>query len=394
MGAKNTPWAMHVIDNSSEGADGVRLADANGDGLMDIVTGWEEGGVVMVYLNPGADKVKSKWPSVVAGRVKDVEDAVFVDLDRDGALDVVSCCEGSTKSMFVHWAPADSEKYLDSVAWSTEAIPASRSVMQWMFCLPLQVDGEAGLDLVAGGKKDNAAIGWFEAPADPRDLSQWKWHPISEAGWIMSLFAVDMDKDGDLDVLTSDRKGASRGVRWLEDPGPGPLQTGPWKNHFISARDRAVMFMTLSGPEHDSLSEILVSAKQKSLVYLRRDNVRSPVWENLDIALPEHTGEAKAVAVADINQDGKQDFVCTCEHAENRPGVFWVTPAEGLDGEGWEFHDISGPAGTKYDLVVCLDLDGDGDLDVITCEEKENLGVIWYENPLKNSRLLRVMPHR
>ena len=27
------------------------------------------------------------------------------------------------------------------------------------------------------------------------------------------------------------------------------------------------------------------------------------------------------------------------------------------------------------------DLDGDGDLDVLTCEEVGNLGVIWYENP-------------
>ena len=26
-------------------------------------------------------------------------------------------------------------------------------------------------------------------------------------------------------------------------------------------------------------------------------------------------------------------------------------------------------------------LDADGDLDVLTCEERKNLGVIWYENP-------------
>ena len=49
----------------------------------------------------------------------------------------------------------------------------------------------------------------------------------------------------------------------------------------------------------------------------------------------------------------------------------------------WESHEISGPKGTKYDLVFPIDLDADGDLDVLTCEEAENLGVIWYENPTR-----------
>ena len=33
------------------------------------------------------------------------------------------------------------------------------------------------------------------------------------------------------------------------------------------------------------------------------------------------------------------------------------------------------------DLLEAVDLDGDGDLDLITCEEVADLGVIWYENP-------------
>ena len=44
---------------------------------------------------------------------------------------------------------------------------------------------------------------------------------------------------------------------------------------------------------------------------------------------------------------------------------------------------LSGSDGTKHDLVALVDLDGDGDLDAITTEEVNNLGVIWYENPRK-----------
>ena len=56
------PWKRHTIDGSSRGADGVRLADVNGDGLQDMVTGWEEGGVVRLYLNPGPKRSQRPWP--------------------------------------------------------------------------------------------------------------------------------------------------------------------------------------------------------------------------------------------------------------------------------------------------------------------------------------------
>src|SRR4051812_20626100 len=49
----NPAWKLRVIDNSSIGADGVRLTDVDKDGLLDITTGWEEGGRIRVYRNPG-----------------------------------------------------------------------------------------------------------------------------------------------------------------------------------------------------------------------------------------------------------------------------------------------------------------------------------------------------
>ena len=103
--AGRSPWKCHIIDGTSRGADGVKLADVNRDGLMDITTGWEETGLTRVYLNPGPTKAKSKWPFVTTGETRSVEDAVFVDLDEDGSVDVVSCCEGNTQSVFVQWAP-------------------------------------------------------------------------------------------------------------------------------------------------------------------------------------------------------------------------------------------------------------------------------------------------
>ncbi|MEJ2703330.1 MAG: VCBS repeat-containing protein, partial [Sedimentisphaerales bacterium] len=166
--AAESSWQRHTIDDTSRGADGVKLADVNRDGWTDITTGWEEGGLTRLYLNPGPQKAKGKWPSVTTGETPSVEDAVFVDLDGDGAVDVVSCCEGSTQCVFVQWAPKNAQDYLWGSDWRSESLPASRKLTRWMFCMPMEVDGKGRIDLIAGSKEPNAQIGWFEVPEDAR----------------------------------------------------------------------------------------------------------------------------------------------------------------------------------------------------------------------------------
>lgn len=95
-------WKRHTIDESLQGADGVRLGDFNGDGLQDVVTGWEESGVVRLYLNPGPDKVTEPWPQATVGVGASPEDAIPFDVDGDGYVDVVSCHEGKLKQVLVH----------------------------------------------------------------------------------------------------------------------------------------------------------------------------------------------------------------------------------------------------------------------------------------------------
>ena len=383
-----SPWKCRIIDGTSRGADGVKLADVNGDGFMDITTGWEEEGLTRVYLNPGPALAKEKWPSVTTGRTPSVEDAVFVDLDQDGAVDVVSCCEGRSQSVFVQWAPKSKDDYLRESKWRSEIIPVSKGMTRWMFCIEMQVDRQGGVDLVAGSKEPNGRIGWFEAPEDARDLDAYKWHTISPAGWIMSLRSLDADGDGDLDILTSDRKGRMRGCRWLENPGPRGALKKSWPNHFIGCRDKEVMFLTVADMDEDGLQDVLVAAKSSKaseIVVLRRLDTRGQSWKEYVIAYPEKTGTAKAVVVGDINGDGRKDIVFSCEGAKApKSGLMWLSCRKGVFDGDWQAHDISGPKGIKYDRMELLDVDKDGDLDILTCEERENgkgLGLFWYENP-------------
>ncbi len=125
------PWARHAIDSSSRGADGIRVADINGDGLWDLTTGWEEGGRVSVYINPGFKKARNNWPKVIVGSVKSPEDAVFVDLNSDGRLDVASSTEGKERTVYAHIAPPPSVSLSLESEWKTLLFPATEKRNQW-----------------------------------------------------------------------------------------------------------------------------------------------------------------------------------------------------------------------------------------------------------------------
>src|SRR5205085_2209285 len=94
-------------------------------------------------------------------------------------------------------------------------------------------------------------------------------------------------------------------------------------------------------------------------------------------------GWVQDIKAVDVDLDGKLDVVTSYSHADGPlSGVVWLRNAGTVGAPSWVRHEISGPAGTKYDNVELVDLDGDGDLDVVTSEQIEQLGVIWYENPV------------
>lgn len=371
VAAPGTPWPRHTIDNSSRGADGVKLGDINHDGLPDIVTGWEEGGVVRVYENPGAAKVRQPWPRTNVGEATNVEEAIFTDLNGDGQLEVVSATEGKTRTVFWHrQVEGKWQKDFFRTVWDTQ---------MWMQAATLDLDGQHGPDLLLGSKGERASVCWLQSPPQVDDLRDWTSHQLRDAGWIMSLIPQDMDADGDMDVVLSDRKGTRTGMFWLENPGAAAnRKEAEWKEHAIGGLGKQVMFADVGDVNGDGRADVVTAVKPVEIVICLRQ--ADGGWKELALPiLAGNLGDAKAAKIADVNGDALPDLVFTCENAKGPlEGIVWL---EQQRGGPWKQHTLGGPEGLKFDLMQALDLDADGDLDIITCEERDQLGVIWYENP-------------
>lgn len=377
----DSPWVRHTIDDSSLGSDGTKFSDVNNDGKLDLITGWEEGGISRIYLQP--DNTKEKWPYITLPS-PDVEDAFVSDLNGDGFMDLITLSEGDHQRITIHWAPADAADYLDAQKWISKDIPITIGKTKWMFGRPINLDGKNGLDLVVGSKDPNGTLGWLEAPENPLIMEDWKYHEISSLGWVMSIELLDMNTDGEVDVVITDRKGDLRGLRWLENPGRNSL-TNAWENHFLGIRDGEPMFMDFyEAKKNQKEINFIVPVVQHGWEHFVKNE---EVWEHYTLQFPDFVGDrAKSVKIGDINGDGMLDLTATFSESLGKSGVIAMI---NFQTDFPYFIDISGKEGVKYDFILLKDLDGDGDLDLITSEEtaadgsKKGLGVIWYENPIK-----------
>jgi hypothetical protein len=396
-------WNKWIIDDRGNGADGVHIGDINQDGMVDVVSGWEQSGNLVLYLNPGPTQVRqtNSWPHIdVSGglEIEGIEDAAFADLNLDGREDaVISSIEGDTRTLSIHW-PVKAD-ITDPDNWQASNLAPDEHA-GYMKARAAQIDGWHGADIVAGAREagdEDADIYWFQAPpgSHPDNIAQWqRFHVGKVAIKTVTLLIRDMDSDQLPDIVVSGRKG----IAWFRNPGHQALQQAPaqasWERIVISTEGSE---FTFCDHEADGVQDIIATSSQRSGIvarWLKRLDASGRNWADYPITSDSLRGEhasnrkfvLKGVACGFVNDDDRIDVVFT--GSGHGHGVFMMSPRSDIaSGQVWDLTNLSPYADyIKFDNLRLADVDGDGDLDILTTEEGEGIfssgdGVLWFENP-------------
>jgi hypothetical protein len=362
---------MHVIDQSVGGIQ-FQIRDVDGDGVPDVLALFKDG-ALRIYQNPGREKARGEWPRTEAGMAPGASIMALADAGPSRKLDFVTGVNSFIRTAAVHAAGESSEGQ-----GNTEPLPDAPQ-LEWTALAAADIDRRHSVDLIAGSRYRNAQIGWFESLAEPGESAGWRWHPLADAGWVTAILAEDMDQDGDADILYSDRFGQHRGVFWMENP---PRSSGKWTKHAVTADLPETVFLTTGDVDLDGMVDVVSAAKPDQVWLHRRRAMHGREWQSYRVKVPLTSGTVNAVRLTDLNRDGRPDLVIALEDAAvGQPGIVWLSYQRSFAEDSWRVQGISSPGGGTFQGLEVVDVDHDGDLDILTLDAR-NRGVVWYENPI------------
>jgi len=232
---------------------------------------------------------------------------------------------------------------------------------------PVDLDGDGDLDLisVAGGNFNTGRADWWENDGGlPPQWTQKSLNSSLIGGWHAD--AADLDGDGDVDIVVL----GLNELIWYENDG---LIPPTFIARTISSTLNWGHTVTVADIDQDGRNDVVYTSGGQSLVGWFRNGGGQPLtWT--DYVIGTNIGNVVSAVPADLDGDGDLDVVCSDNYGDK---------IVGLRNQGQPI-----PAFTQFDILTsvdgaliadCADLDGDGDLDVI-CAAGNDDQVLWIEN--------------
>ena len=436
-----------VLDDSDQAlVGGPTPADLDGDGLVDVVRADALQRILGIHSQESPGQFE---PGQTLGipPLGGVHHAVAADLNGDGRLDLISSqwvfFQTSTAGIFPveplqiqktsteSAVDVDGDGDLDLFGWNPGRIffqtapglfdaPPLELEVGITDATAADIDGDGDIDfLLAPQNSDELKIFLQLGPArfDPEPTVLRSPTGFFQVG---SLAAADLNADGLLDLLTSN--GSELVLFYQKGPGrfkPDPLVL-PTGARFVTAADLngdghvdivSTHFVVLEGLHslktfHQEagtfvLSQVLgegVIEDPRSIVASDLDGDRFldlvsanrgsddlTIFRQIDqgefetapsVTLNSDMKGPRSVAVADLDGDGDSDLVSANEKSDNLTIFFQIAPGQ-FDPEPTV---LGGRELTEEPTFVTVaDLDGDGDLDLVSANQKGNNLTIFFQ---------------
>eukprot|EP00613_Pedinella_sp_CCMP2098_P025138 CAMPEP_0171713056 /NCGR_PEP_ID=MMETSP0991-20121206/17520_1 /TAXON_ID=483369 /ORGANISM="non described non described, Strain CCMP2098" /LENGTH=667 /DNA_ID=CAMNT_0012303629 /DNA_START=366 /DNA_END=2365 /DNA_ORIENTATION=+ len=199
-------FSEHVISSSADTAISVFAIDMNHDGYVDVLSASVGDDKVRWFESSGGAS-PTFTEHVISSSVDGAHGVFAIDMNHDGNVDVLSASENDDKIRWFESSGGASPTFMEHVIFDDADYAA------YVFAIDINHDGN--VDVLSASRNDDK-IRWFESSggASPAFTE----HVIcSSADGARSIYAIDMNHDGNVDVLSASEYDDK--IRWFESSG-------------------------------------------------------------------------------------------------------------------------------------------------------------------------------
>ncbi|GAA4390926.1 hypothetical protein GCM10023186_39660 [Hymenobacter koreensis] len=350
------------------------LGDVDGDGKLDLIVvnyGNGTGNTVSILRNTrttGAADFANKQDFTLGAGQTGCYNIAIGDLDGDGKLDIATANYGTNNvSVLLNTSTsAGNISFAASQAYAVATGPSGLAIGD--------VDGDGRQDVVTSNQQSNNVSVLRNTSTSVGAIAFASPVNFATALTCYGVVLGDMNKDGKLDIITANAGSASVSVLRNATSGPGPIST----SSFAAKQDFTVgsspVVVNIGDLDGDGKLDIVTSNNGTNNVSVLRNTTTGTAAVSFATKLDFGVGVGPAgVSIGDLDSDGKLDIVAADYGDSGTSGggttvSILRSTSTGVENIGFATRTTV-TVGIGPNNVLLGDLDGDGDLDIVTANQ-------------------------